>query len=229
MTRIDYFVLPWYKKVLFRVAEFFKALGMGIAHFFMSIPGALAKFFKKFGRGFAWLGRTFVHGGILTKLSYIVMGAGSLFRGQIIKGLMYLAAEVAYFGFMIDTGFGFLAGLRNLGTVQRGWQFDESLGIDVLQDGDNSMLILLYGIFALFITVVFLFLWVQNIHSADIAERLKKAGKKLPGFVDDIKSLLDEHFHKTLLFIPVTGVVVFTIVPLVYMISLAFTNYDKDH
>ena len=105
MTRIDYFVLPWYKKVLFRVAEFFKALGMGIAHFFMSIPGALAKFFKKFGRGFAWLGRTFVHGGILTKLSYIVMGAGSLFRGQIIKGLMYLAAEVAYFGFMIDTGF----------------------------------------------------------------------------------------------------------------------------
>ena len=229
MTRIDYFVLPWYKKVLFRVAEFFKALGMGIAHFFMSIPGALAKFFKKLGRGFAWLGRTFVHGGILTKLSYIVMGAGSLFRGQIIKGLMYLAAEVAYFGFMIDTGFGFLAGLRNLGTVQRGWQFDESLGIDVLQDGDNSMLILLYGIFALFITVVFLFLWVQNIHSADIAERLKKAGKKLPGFVDDIKSLLDEHFHKTLLFIPVTGVVVFTIVPLVYMISLAFTNYDKDH
>lgn len=105
MTRIDYFVLPWYKKVLFRVAEFFKALGMGIAHFFMSIPGALAKFFKKFGRGFAWLGRTFVHGGILTKLSYIVMGAGSLFRGQIIKGLMYLAAEVAYFGFMIDTRF----------------------------------------------------------------------------------------------------------------------------
>ena len=40
MTRIDYFVFPWYKKVLFRVAEFFKALGMGIAHFFMSIPGA---------------------------------------------------------------------------------------------------------------------------------------------------------------------------------------------
>lgn len=66
-------------------------------------------------------------------------------------------------------------------------------------------------------------------HSLRRAERLKKAGKKLPGFVDDIKSLLDEHFHKTLLFIPVTGVVVFTIVPLVYMISLAFTNYDKDH
>ena len=31
MTRIDYFVLPWYKKVSFRVAEFFKALGMGLS------------------------------------------------------------------------------------------------------------------------------------------------------------------------------------------------------
>lgn len=30
MTRIDYFVLPWYKKVLFRVAEFFKALGWAL-------------------------------------------------------------------------------------------------------------------------------------------------------------------------------------------------------
>lgn len=47
--------------------------------------------------------------------------------------------------------------------------------------------------------------------------------------MDDLKSLLDEQFHKTLLFIPVSGIVVFTIVPLVYMISLAFTNYDKDH
>ena len=74
-----------------------------------------------------------------------------------------------------------------------------------------------------------MFLWIQNIRSADEAGKLKKAGKKLPGFIDDIKSLVDEQFHKTLMFIPVTGVLVFTIVPLVYMISLAFTNYDKNH
>ena len=97
------------------------------------------------------------------------------------------------------------------------------------ETGYNSMLSLHYGIFALFITVTFIFLWAQNIKSAYSAQQIRKSGKKLPGFVDDLKSLLDEQFHKTLMFIPVAGVVVFTIVPLVYMISLAFTNYDKNH
>lgn len=230
MTSMDYFVLPWHKKLLVKITGLLKAIGIGFVNFFKNIPGILSRFFCKIGNGFAWYGRTFVQGSIFAKLSYLIMGSGSLFRGQIIKGLMYLAAEIAYFGFMIDSGFGFVAGLRNLGTVQRGWYFDEELGIDVLREnGDNSMLILLYGIFALFITVVFLFLYIQNIKSAEEADRLKKAGKKLPGFIDDVKDLLDNQFHKTLLFIPVTGVVVFTIVPLVYMISLAFTNYDKDH
>lgn len=230
MTSLDFYVLPWYKKILVKIAEFFVAIGKGIAQFVIGLPGTVWRFIKAIGRGFAWLGSTFAHGDVLTKLSYIVMGAGSLFRGQIVKGLMFLAAEVAYIGFMIDSGFGFVAGLRNLGTVQRGWYFDEELGIDVMREnGDNSMLILLYGIFALFITVTFIFLWAQNIKSAYSAQQIRKSGKKLPGFVDDIKSLLDEQFHKTLMFIPVAGVVVFTIVPLVYMISLAFTNYDKEH
>ena len=230
MTSLDFYALPWYKKILVKIADFFVAIGKGVADFVIGAPGAVWRFIKMIGRGLAWLGSTFVHGDALTKLSYIIMGAGNLFRGQIIKGLIFLSAEVAYIGFMIDSGFSFIAGLRNLGTVQRGWYFDETLGIDVMREnGDNSMLILLYGIFALFVTLAFIFMWVHNIKSAYSAQQIKKSGKKLPGFVDDLKSLLDEQFHKTLLFIPVSGIVVFTIVPLVYMISLAFTNYDKDH
>lgn len=230
MTSLDFYALPWYKKILVKIAEFFAAIGKGVANFVIGTQGAVWRFIKMIGRGLAWLGSAFVHGDALTKLSYIIMGAGNLFRGQIIKGLIFLSAEVAYIGFMIDSGFGFIAGLRNLGTVQRGWYFDETLGIDVMREnGDNSMLILLYGIFALFVTLAFIFMWVHNIKSAYNAQQIKKSGKKLPGFVDDLKSLLDEQFHKTLLFIPVSGIVVFTIVPLVYMISLAFTNYDKDH
>ena len=45
------------------------------------------------GRGLGWLGSTFVHGDALTKLSYIIMGAGNLFRGQIIKGKSRYGAE----------------------------------------------------------------------------------------------------------------------------------------
>ena len=31
MTSLDFYVLPWYKKILVRIAEFFAAIGKGIA------------------------------------------------------------------------------------------------------------------------------------------------------------------------------------------------------
>ncbi|MGN1108600.1 MAG: hypothetical protein ACI4RK_04390, partial [Oscillospiraceae bacterium] len=64
MTRIDYFVLPWYKKLLVRFISFFIALGKGIAHFVTSIPGVLSRGLKKIGSGFVWFGKTFVNGDI---------------------------------------------------------------------------------------------------------------------------------------------------------------------
>ena len=52
-------------------------------------------------------------------------------------------------------------------------------------------------------------------------------GKKVPKFKDDVKSLFDSNLHAFLLPLPVLGVVVFTILPLVFMIFMAFTNYSK--
>ena len=48
---------------------------------------------------------------------------------------------------------------------------------------------------------------------------------------DDFKSLFDQNLHKLLLSFPVSGILLLTIVPLIYMISMAFTNYSKidDH
>ncbi|MCM1081823.1 MAG: sugar ABC transporter permease [Muribaculum sp.] len=228
MTNLDYYVMPWYQRFFVKIGMFFVAIGKGIAHFICAIPGAVAGFFKGIGRGFAWYGKNFVKGSIGTKLSYVIMGAGNLFRGQIIKGLIFLAAEVAYIWFMITNGFKLLGGLRTLGEVQQGWGVDES-GFPVMLQGDNSMLFLLYGIFSIAITVVFLFMYVANIKSAEAGDEAVANGEKPRSFIGDLKALLDGEFHKTLLLLPVTGVAVFTVAPLVYMISLAFTNYDHDH
>ncbi len=54
-------------------------------------------------------------------------------------------------------------------------------------------------------------------------------GKEIPTTKDDLKSLLDENFHKTLLAVPMTGVFVFLVLPIVFMICVAFTNYDYNH
>ena len=42
-------------------------------------------------------------------------------------------------------------------------------------------------------------------------------------------SLLDDQYHKTLLAIPLAGLTIFTIVPIIFMVFLAFTNYDQEH
>ena len=53
-------------------------------------------------------------GGVETKLSMILMGFGNIVHGQIIKGLLYLAIEIAYIVFMAVNGIGFIGGLRTL-------------------------------------------------------------------------------------------------------------------
>ena len=62
MTSLDFYALPWYKKILVKIAEFFVAIGKGVANFVIGAPGAVWRFIKMIGRGLAWLGSTFVHG-----------------------------------------------------------------------------------------------------------------------------------------------------------------------
>lgn len=171
-----------------------------------------------------------IHGDIFTKLSYIIMGLSNIVRGQVIKGLIFLVCEGGFITFMTLTGVKLIAGLRHLGTVTRGWYFDESLGIDVMREnGDNSMLILLYGVLAIFVIIAFIGIYISSVKSGMLAEKLKKEGKRLPDFFDDVLSALDKNFHKTLLTIPLLGLTALTVIPLVYMICIAFTNYDRNH
>ncbi len=58
-------------------------------------------------------------GGMETKLSMVLMGFGNIVHGQLVKGLLYLAAEAAYIVFMVMYGFGFIKMLGSLGTVEQ--------------------------------------------------------------------------------------------------------------
>lgn len=39
MTSLDFYALPWYKKILVKIAEFFVAIGKGVANFVIGAPG----------------------------------------------------------------------------------------------------------------------------------------------------------------------------------------------
>ena len=95
--------------------------------------------------------------------------------------------------------------------------------------GDNSFFILLWGILTVVAVLALIFLWRLNLRGNRDAEDLLSRGKHLPSNRADLHSLLDKNFDKTLLALPVLGIFVFTVVPIIFMICIAFTNYDATH
>lgn len=166
-------------------------------------------------------------GGLETKLSCLVMGLGNIVHKQVIKGLIFLAIEVAYIVFMAVSGIGCLVALPDLGTQAQVEVWNETLQIYEYQAGDQSLLILLYGVATIVLTLIMFWIWRGTTKSAYRAEMLHKAGKHVPSFVDDVKNLFDENLYRLLMTPPMVFIGAFTILPLVFMICMAFTNYSS--
>lgn len=164
----------------------------------------------------------------VTKASFLVMGLGLLAKHRYVKGLIFLGVEVAFLAFMFLKGFACLSALPGLGSATQHQVWNEAKGIYEYTAGDNSLLILLYGIATIFLILFFFVIWRANCKSCYKAQVLLAEGKHLNTFKQDLNSLLDENLHTLLLTGPVLGVLIFTILPLVYMISMAFTNYSIE-
>jgi arabinogalactan oligomer / maltooligosaccharide transport system permease protein len=167
-------------------------------------------------------------GDFLTRIGMLIMGAGNIFRKQIGKGIFYLFFEVAYIVFMIQSGIHNLSMLPSLGDKLQEKVWSDDLGIFIYTEGDNSLILLLYGFATIALSVGFLVIWASSLKSAYKSQCLKKEGKHLNTFLEDIKSLFDENLHKLLLTGPMAGVLAFTVIPLIFMISMAFTNYSRE-
>lgn len=166
-------------------------------------------------------------GNLFTKLSAVAMGTGNIANGQIIKGLIFLVVEIAYIAFLIMGGINNLVMLVTLGDKVQEEVWNEAKGVYEYTAGDNSLLLLLYGIVTIAVTIGFILVWRASLKSAYQAECLKKAGKHVNSLVDDIKDLFNKNLHKTLMTLPMAGILAFTILPLIFMIAMAFTSYSK--
>ncbi len=175
------------------------------------------------GENIREIGTTFAQGDWKTRLSYVVMGAGPLLRGQIAKGLAFLAAEILFILYMVQFGWQYVSKITTLGTVETQKVRRKTVY------GDNSFLILLFGILTIILIVMLIVIWRMNVKENFLEEKRLKEGKELPSNRKTLRSLLDENFHITLLSVPVLGIFVFTVLPIIFMVCVAFTNYDKEH
>ena len=169
------------------------------------------------------IGTTFAKGDGKTRLSFLIFGIGPLLRGQVLVGCAFLLCEILFVLYMAGFGWQYLSKFSTLGTVETHKEGR------VTVYGDNSFLILLFGLLTIIAVLLIILIWYLNVRENRREELLLAEGKRLPTNREALASLLDSHFDKTLLAIPVMGIFVFTVVPILFMICVAFTNYDATH
>lgn len=168
-------------------------------------------------------------GSIWTRLSFFVMGAGCVRYKQYVRGLIYFLTEIGFFYFFRNFALQYLSKFNTLGTETQKKVWNDELQIFQRFPGDNSMLILLYSVLSLAVVLVFLYIWYANIRDSWNAQQNMEQGRKIDSFRDDLRSLTHERFHMTLLSMPMLTLVLFTLLPIIFMILIAFTNFDADH
>lgn len=166
-------------------------------------------------------------GGLETKLSMFLMGFGNIVHKQVLKGFLYMAIEAAYIVFMIMSGINCLRMLPSLGTAQQVEVWDEAQQVWLYTSGDQSIVVLLYGVATILITVLMVLAWRGALKSAYKVECLEKEGKHINTFLEDLKTLLHENLYRLFMTPPMTFILALTILPLIFMCCMAFTNYSR--
>ena len=237
LNDLEYLKLSKFNAFLYNIQLFlcaipgwFKNLGVQIVKFFKDCASAIVGEFKD-------IGTTFTQGNWAVKLSFLIFGAGNLYYGQIMRGLLFLLFEIVFFGYMfvpsgglywLSKGNWFKTG-ATIGTEQGSFQYDAVYDTDIWTPGDDSVKVLLYGLLTIVFIVAFIYTWRMQVKQCRICMDITAKGKKIRSGKEDLRSLLDDQFHKTLLALPLGGIMIFTVFPIIYMVLIAFTSYDAAH
>ena len=188
---------------------------------------------QRIGNALSTFAKRFVDGSPGTKLSHFIFGAGNFYHKQYIKGFLFLLLQAGILALMIfcpsvnGTPYGWKA-LQNLSlrNVSEGGDFDPFTGH--FTSGSDCKLMVLFGFVTIAMIIIYFLVWNLNIASSYKADMDRKVGKKPSSFREDLAELLDGKFHVLMLTPTCIAAAVFTILPTIFMIALAFTTYNQQ-
>jgi arabinogalactan oligomer/maltooligosaccharide transport system permease protein len=135
------------------------------------------------------------------------MGLYQILKKHPLKGILLFLIQAAYIFYMAFTGVFDIVDFFVLNTEFRPSTFN-----------------LVYGFVAFLLSGVFMYVYVHNIKTVTIY--VKDRLYKIKPMIAELKELVDHRLYVTLLTAPLLGVLTFTVVPLLFMISIAFTGYQ---
>ncbi len=167
---LEYLRLNKFQKFLYKVARFF----VGIPRWFLNLFIAIGNFFAKAGiyikDEVVDVFMTFKNGDWKTRLSYVIVGFGSIARGQLLRGFLFLIFEIIFILYTALYGWYWIAQMGTLGTKGPYKYYDPDWDTYVTKYYDDSFKILLYSILSIFFIVAFLYTWRLNIKQNAIAQ-----------------------------------------------------------
>ena len=193
------------------------------------IGSAISGFFAVIARFFSEFGTAMAKGDAFVKLSLLWWGAGYFRRKQYVKAILMTLLEIAVIVFTLNFAMAYVPKFGTLGTVQAEQVFNMQTMQTEWNDYDNSFMILLFSLFSFVIWFAAAVVCMRNVVNAYELQIQAQRGKHVNTFVEDLREYLDKKFHITLLSLPVLGIVVFTLIPMLLLILVAFTNYDQQH
>lgn len=231
MLNLDKFKMNKFERLIFNIKQLFITFPQKFKSLFKEkIPLFLKRIFIMIKNELLDVFNTFKKGDIATKGSFFVMGLSLIKNRYYLRGILYLLFEVIFIIYMFFFGWKYLKLFGTLGTKETSDNiWNEETGTYERVWGDNSMLILLYSVITIFFIICFIYVWRQNIKQSKICEQMNDLGIKKTSLKDSIKSIGDAQYYKTLLVVPTIGLLVFTILPIIFMILVAFTNWDIKH
>ncbi len=194
----------------------FKSFTKAFLNLLQGIKSRFEAFFQRFKSG-----------SLGTKSAHLVMGSGNVYHKQYIKGFIYLSIQVVFISIFLlnpeinNTPIGYKA-LGNFITL--GTELGDLFG----SLADNSMLMMLFGVVTFGLIIVFIAAYLSNIKSSALSDQRVKDGKQPTTFKEDVAELFDSRFHILLLTPTILGVLTFTLLPTLFMIFIAFTNFDRE-
>ncbi len=160
---------------------------------------------------------------IAATLSFLFMGLGQIYNKQIVKGLSLLALQLYLLIFWTVPFQWAMWGLTTLGETAQ-----TRSGFDISQ-GDHSIFLMIEGILFLISFLLFLWFFYLNIRDAYKVAAKKEKGIKPNNVGEMFTNIWENGFPYILLTPSVIFTSFLTILPLLFGILIAFTNYSAPN
>ncbi len=155
--------------------------------------------------------------------SFLFMGLGQLYNKQYVKGLSFIALEIYLLLFWTVPFQWAMWGLTTLGETPQ-----IQKGFEVVQ-GDHSIFLLIEGILFLISFILLLWFYYLNIRDAYKVAAKREEGIKPNNTKDMFKNIWENGFPYILLTPSVLFTSFLTVLPLLFGVLIAFTNYSAPN